>query len=41
MKDFAFSPATLTVQAGQKITVINEDSAAHTVTASEGTPSTR
>ncbi|MEU0170573.1 cupredoxin domain-containing protein [Streptomyces iakyrus] len=36
MKDFAFSPATLTVKAGEKVTVANEDSAAHTVTATEG-----
>ncbi|MFF7642923.1 cupredoxin domain-containing protein [Streptomyces canus] len=36
MKNFAFSPSTLTVKAGQKITVVNEDSAAHTVTATEG-----
>ncbi|NGO06720.1 metal-binding protein [Streptomyces sp. HC44] len=36
MKNFAFSPATLTVKAGEKITVVNEDSAAHTVTATQG-----
>jgi plastocyanin len=36
MKDFTFSPATLTVKAGEKVTVVNEDSAAHTVTATEG-----
>ncbi|MFF4550741.1 cupredoxin domain-containing protein [Streptomyces sp. NPDC001435] len=36
MKNFAFNPATLTVKAGEKITVVNEDSTAHTVTASEG-----
>lgn len=36
MKNFAFSPATLTVKAGEKVTVVNEDSAAHTLTASEG-----
>lgn len=36
VKDFAFSPATLTVRPGEKITVVNQDSAAHTVTATEG-----
>ncbi|WP_234021143.1 cupredoxin domain-containing protein [Streptomyces sp. 142MFCol3.1] len=36
IKNFAFSPATSTVKAGEKVTVVNEDSAAHTVTASEG-----
>lgn len=36
MKDFAFSPANLEVRPGEKITVVNEDSAAHTVTATEG-----
>ncbi len=35
-KNFAFSPATLTVRAGEKVTVVNEDSVAHTVTATEG-----
>jgi plastocyanin len=36
MKNFAFSPTTLNVTAGEKVTVVNEDSVAHTVTASEG-----
>lgn len=36
MKDFAFSPANLEVRPGGKIAVVNEDSAAHTVTATEG-----
>ncbi|MGW0770017.1 cupredoxin domain-containing protein [Streptomyces sp. NPDC002676] len=36
MKNFAFSPAALTVQAGQKVTVVNDDSDAHTVTATQG-----
>ena len=36
VKDFAFSPATLEVRPGEEITVSNEDSAAHTVTATEG-----
>ncbi|MEV0371666.1 cupredoxin domain-containing protein [Streptomyces sp. NPDC050636] len=33
IKDFAFDPATLTVRPGAKVTVVNEDSAPHTVTA--------
>jgi plastocyanin len=33
---FAFSPATLEVKAGQQVTVTNEDSAAHTLTADDG-----
>ncbi|MFE1310503.1 cupredoxin domain-containing protein [Streptomyces sp. NPDC058755] len=36
MKNFAFSPAALTVKAGEKVTVVNEDSTAHTVTATQG-----
>ncbi|WP_234436786.1 cupredoxin domain-containing protein [Streptomyces maremycinicus] len=36
MEDFAFSPANPEVRAGEKITVVNKDSAAHTVTATEG-----
>lgn len=36
MKDFAFSPATLEVRPGEEITVSNEDSTAHTMTATEG-----
>ncbi|MFF6829824.1 cupredoxin domain-containing protein [Streptomyces longwoodensis] len=36
MRNFAFSPATLTVKAGEKVTVVNEDGATHTVTASQG-----
>jgi plastocyanin len=32
IKNFAFTPATLTVAPGTKITVTNEDSVAHTVT---------
>ncbi|MEV8568440.1 cupredoxin domain-containing protein [Streptomyces sp. NPDC051322] len=35
IKDFAFKPAHLTVAAGTKITVTNNDSAAHTVTAKD------
>ncbi|WP_225448675.1 cupredoxin domain-containing protein [Streptacidiphilus sp. P02-A3a] len=31
--NFAFSPATLTVTPGEKVTVVNQDSTAHTVTA--------
>lgn len=36
MENFAFSPANPEVRAGEKITVVNKDSAAHTVTATEG-----
>ena len=32
IKNFSFSPATLTVAPGTKVTVTNEDSVAHTVT---------
>ncbi|MBD0673547.1 cupredoxin domain-containing protein [Streptomyces sp. CBMA156] len=35
IKDFRFQPATLTVPPGQSITVVNEDSTAHTVTADD------
>jgi plastocyanin len=33
IKNFAFSPSTLTVSPGAKVTVHNDDSATHTVTA--------
>ena len=33
IKDFAFSPETLTISAGSSITVTNRDDAKHTVTA--------
>lgn len=33
IKDFAFSPATMTVKVGTKVTWTNEDSVSHTVTA--------
>ncbi|MEU9094969.1 cupredoxin domain-containing protein [Streptomyces sp. NPDC087901] len=36
IKDFAFHPAALTVAPGTKVTVINKDSATHTVTATSG-----
>ncbi|WP_327366011.1 cupredoxin domain-containing protein [Streptomyces sp. NBC_01217] len=36
IKDFAFGPARLTVAPGTLITVVNEDSATHTVTATSG-----
>lgn len=36
MADFAFSPATVTIQAGGKITWKNMDSAPHTATADDG-----
>jgi plastocyanin len=35
IKDFAFAPKTLKAKAGQPITVTNEDSAAHTLTADD------
>ncbi|MHA6763681.1 cupredoxin domain-containing protein [Streptacidiphilus sp. PAMC 29251] len=34
--NFKFSPATLTVKPGQKVTVVNKDSTTHTVTATAG-----
>lgn len=34
--DFKFSPTTLTVPAGTRITVTNDDSTAHTATADDG-----
>lgn len=34
--NFAFSPAALTVQPGQTVTVVNHDSATHTLTSSGG-----
>lgn len=36
IKNFAFSPANLTVEPGATITVTNEDSVAHTFTARDG-----
>ncbi|WNI18202.1 cupredoxin domain-containing protein [Actinacidiphila sp. ITFR-21] len=36
IKDFAFSPAALTVSPGATVTVLNQDSTAHTVTADTG-----
>ncbi|GAA3786634.1 hypothetical protein GCM10023083_23220 [Streptomyces phyllanthi] len=36
MENFAFSPANPEAQPGEKITVVNKDSAAHTVTAAKG-----
>ncbi|QMU73827.1 hypothetical protein GXP74_15155 [Streptacidiphilus sp. P02-A3a] len=36
ISNFAFSPMDLTVSPGQKVTVVNHDSTAHTVTASAG-----
>jgi plastocyanin len=35
--NFAFSPATLTVKTGTKVTWTNSDSVTHTVTADQGT----
>ncbi|MGC5359961.1 cupredoxin domain-containing protein [Streptomyces sp. DT190] len=36
MENFAFTPEDPQVRPGEKITVVNKDSAAHTVTATEG-----
>ncbi len=36
IKDFKYSPATLTVKAGEKITVIDRDESGHSVTADDG-----
>lgn len=38
IKDFTFEPADLTVAPGTKVTVVNEDTAPHTVTAGGDTP---
>ena len=39
IKDFLYDPDPVTVKAGQKITVVNDDSAPHTVTEEGGSPS--
>ncbi|EGX61087.1 blue (type 1) copper domain-containing protein [Streptomyces zinciresistens K42] len=36
MENFAFRPADPEARPGQQITVVNKDSAAHTVTATDG-----
>ena len=36
IKNFAFSPKTLTVKAGSKVTVKNKDGTTHTFTANKG-----
>ncbi|WP_411092112.1 cupredoxin family copper-binding protein [Streptomyces sp. 049-1] len=36
IKDFTFQPASLTVSPGAKVTVINNDTTTHTLTASKG-----
>jgi plastocyanin len=36
LHNYAFVPATLTVQAGETVTFINDDDDAHTVTANDG-----
>lgn len=38
VKDFTFVPAELTVRPGAKVTVVNEDDTAHTVTANGSKP---
>ncbi|MEU8512772.1 cupredoxin family copper-binding protein [Kitasatospora sp. NPDC048722] len=35
IKNFAFAPASLTVKPGQTVTVVNQDSTTHTLTASD------
>lgn len=35
IKNFMYSPASLTVKAGQAVTVTNQDSSTHTITASD------
>lgn len=37
VKNFAFSPATLTVKAGDTVVFVNDDDDAHTVTSTGGT----
>ena len=39
IKDFLYDPDPVTVKAGQEITVVNEDSAPHTVTQEGDSPS--
>lgn len=36
IKDFKYAPNSLTVKAGEKVTVVNSDSAGHSVTADDG-----
>lgn len=36
IKDFAFSPATLTVKVGDTVTWVNQDSVGHSATADDG-----
>jgi plastocyanin len=38
IKDFLYDPDPVTVKAGQKITIVNEDSAPHTVTQKGASP---
>jgi len=38
IKDFLYDPDPVTVKAGQKITIVNEDSAPHTVTEKGSSP---
>ncbi len=37
IQDFSFAPASMTVKSGQKITVTNKDSVAHTLTSDDKT----
>ena len=38
IEDYAFSPATITVKAGSKVTWTNKDDVGHTVTSDDGAP---
>lgn len=38
IKDFAFSPAALTIKTGTTVTWVNDDSAPHTVVSDDGAP---
>ena len=39
IKDFLYDPDPVTVNAGQRITIVNDDSAPHTITEEGGSPS--
>lgn len=41
MKDYAFSPSSITVKAGTIVTFVNQDPVAHSVVADDGTFSTQ
>lgn len=37
IKNFSFSPKTITIRAGESVTLVNKDSVTHTATADDGT----